>query len=755
MSAPVEVSEFFHRGQPIEDGWQQTSTAAGEFEIPEALAQDGWRACRASTVADHLRDRGLLSRQEPPDLDARDHWFRVQFECNAEQHEESERSLLVFDGLATLATVWFNGQELLRTQNMFRRYAVDVTARLQGRNELVIRFQALLPVLKTKKGPRRWPTRLVDERNLRFVRTTLLGRMPGWTPPWPAVGPYRPVRMVRARDCLLHELFCRPGVDRDGPRVDLSCRLSLIGATEAPQVLLRVGERSAPVVLENEAGGYRGKLAWSLPELERWWPHTHGAQPLYPAELVVRQKDREQAFPIGPLGFREVVLSPPDRFGFDVNGVDVFCRGGCWAPLDVVRLGDTEARLREALEQVRAGGMNMLRLSGTLLYEAPAFHRLCDELGILVWQDFMFANMDYPRGDAEFDAEVEVEARQVLERLSPRCSTALFCGGSETEQQAAMMGLPSDQWQHPLWRELLPRCVERFCPSVPYWYASPGGEGLPFWPRNGCTHYYGVGAYLRPLPDARAAGVRFASECLAFANPPDADAGSATGTGRVPQDNGSSWTFGDVTRHYVRSLFGKFAEHLSVDDPEYAELARRAIAHVMHRTQTHFRDPATECRGSLIWMLRDLEPGWGWGIIDCEGRAKSGYRALQKIWAPRAVWFVDEGLSGLTVVIANDPPLELRAELVIELLHSNGKPIDTVSRAVTIPAHGAQRFRVEELFGRFLDTTYAYRFGPPAFHALRAALIVDGTALSEEFHPIQSAHGLEPPPEIQAQTPGK
>jgi beta-mannosidase len=414
-----------------------------------------------------------------------------------------------------------------------------------------------------------------------------------------------------------------------------------------------------------------------------------------------------------------------------------------------VTLSSNAAELRAALEQVRDAGMNMLRISGALCYEMPSFHALCDELGILVWQDFMFANMDYPRDDAGFDAEVSAEAGQLLERLGARCSTALFCGASETEQQAAMMGLPSDQWQHPLWREQLGAHVARRCPAVPYWYSTPGGRGMPFWPHDGSTHYYGVGAYMRPLSDARAAGVRFAAECLGFANPPPPDAGDAHAVAapRVPRDNGASWTFEDVTRHYVCLLFGVAPEQLStLPLTEYADLSRRAIAHVMYQVQAQFRDPATECRGSLVWMLRDLEPGWGWGVIDASGRPKSGYRALQRIWAPRAVWLVDEGLSGLTVVVANDPGCELAAELVVELCRSDGQAVETVSQPLRIAAHGSARFRVEELLGRFFDTAFAYRFGPPAFDSVRVALVVDGEVVSNDSRGVDAIEAARRPP---------
>jgi beta-mannosidase len=738
MIQGIEVSEFFHRGMPVDDGWQQVSTQ------PDAITQLGqlqglaWQAGERTTVGQFHRQRGELTRDSPPDLDGSDHWYRVRL-LN-DHWAPGSRRLLVFDGLATLATIWVDGELVLETENMYRRYAVEVSDSLQPWTDLVVRFRALTPALKLRKGPRRWPTRLVEHRNLRFFRTTLLGRMPGWTPPWPVVGPFGPVRQVSTHGIVLHRLRCAPTVDDVGPCVELFVELSLPSGQDLEGLFLDIEgiATAVPAQVHSGAGAaggsspvlYTARAIVRAPHAALWWPHTHGRQPLYASELRVRYAGHEECFEVGPLGFRKITLLPAASFGFQVNDVDVFCRGACWAPLDVVTLSASVTELREALEQARDGGMNMLRISGTLSYECAAFHQLCDELGIMVWQDFMFANMDYPRDDARFNEEVKAEVAQVVERLSARCSTVLLCGGSETEQQAAMMGLPSDQWEHPLWREQLPRWIDELCPALPYWYSSPGGEGMPFWPQDGCTHYYGVGAYLRPLSDARAAGVRFASECLGFANLPEPDLDDQQvgedPRGRVPRDNGSDWDFGDVTDHYLRRLFGHDPARLRAEDPlAYGRLARRTTAVVMAEVQAHFRDPGTECRGSLIWMLRDLEPGSGWGLIDFRGRPKSAYLALKECWAPRAMWFVDEGLSGLTLVIANEPQDALHGELELRLTRSDGMVVDRSARSVIVPARGAIRLRVEEVFGRFLDTTRAYRFGSGNFDTIRAACMTE------------------------------
>ncbi len=740
-SRAVELSEYFHTGTEVVAGWSWFTSPAGEYLEPSQLSDEQFESCASpSTVAGALRSRGELSRDEPPDLDGQDHWYRASV-CAVDWPREDVggRRTLVFDGLATVAIVWFNGERVLEAENMYRRFAVDVTDLLRPQNEIVICFGALTPRLKTRKGPRRWPTRIVSERNLRFFRTTLLGRMPGWTPPWPAVGPFRPVRLVSAEAFIVHELRAAPSIDDEGPRVDVSVVVSVLNDAPPPTADFEIADHSYALSLEAVGGGrWAGRVTARPQGVEPWWPHTHGAQPLYAAQLRLRSGGREEAFDLGCLGFRALRLLPSERFGFELNGVEVFCRGACWTPLDIVTLGASARQLREALEQVKAAGMNMLRVAGVMTYETRAFHDLCDELGILVWQDFMFANMDYPRADARFDAEVEAEVSQLLERIGRCCSTALLCGGSETEQQAAMMGIAESDWRHPLWREQLPMLVGRYCTSVPYWHSSPGGRGLPFWPHDGCTHYFGVGAYQRDFSDARVAGVRFASECLAFANPPEPGGAFESQPdqplGRVPRDAGASWDFADVTEHYVVRLFGQQARELRHDDPEaYLRLARQAVAIVARRVQGDFRDPATECRGSIILMLRDFEPGSGWGVIDALGKPKAMYHALAAAWAARSVWLVDEGLSGLTAVIANDPAEPLDATLVIRVLGHAGNVQREHAEALHVDGHGYRRVRVEEVLGAFFDSTYSYRFGPLGFARIEVALQIDGRTLSEDI----------------------
>ena len=182
------------------------------------------------------------------------------------------------------------------------------------------------------------------------------------------------------------------------------------------------------------------RVAGAIP----WWPHNMGEPRLYSVTLQLECGSEVIELGATRVGFRSIERAAGDGFALRVNARDVFCRGACWMPVDPVGLRDDPAEIRHALGLMRRAGLNMVRISGTTFYESDAFYDACDELGMLVWQDFMFARMDYPIDDAEFAREVEPEIEQALASLHYRPSLAVLCGNSEVEQQAAMVGLAAD-----------------------------------------------------------------------------------------------------------------------------------------------------------------------------------------------------------------------------------------------------------------------------------------------------------------------
>ncbi|MDB4988333.1 MAG: mndB [Myxococcaceae bacterium] len=729
------------------DSFQLVSTAPGLHATPATVDFDkALTATAPCTLAKALSDAQKLDWERPPDFDGADHWYRTALPPleGASQHE------LVFEGLATIADVWLDGTLILHSENMFVEERVRVPASAREGSELTLCFRALKPRLAARRPRPRWRTRIVEAQQLRFLRTSVLGRTPGFCPSLPVVGPYRPVRLEAQRDLTVQSVSLIPTLHDGVGTLELALTLIVLDDALAPaaaKLRLAGAAGRGSTKLELERDGSRLTLSGTLAveQVVPWWPHTHGAQPLSRATIALSD---ELEIELGQVGFRTLTVDREHDglgFGLVLNGVPVFCRGACWTTDDLLSVGP--ARLRETLELVRAAGMNMLRIPGITTYESDAFYALCDELGILVFQDFMFANMDYPISDPTFAREVEREVRALLQRIGRRPSTAVLCGGSEVEQQIAMLGLPKDQWTSPLFAELLPRLCDELAPGVPYVPSSPSGGTLPFHVNAGVSHYYGVGAYGRPLEDARRSQVRFTSECLAFANIPASSTIEAfmgdlempfhhpRWKQRVPRDRGASWDFEDVRDHYVQRLFGLDPRELRYGDHErYLRISSAAVGEAMLATFAEWRSKSSSCRGGLVFWLKDYWPGAGWGVIDALGVVKSAYYYLARAMQPLALLSTDEGLNGLVLHAVNDGPGALEAELSVSLWRAGEALIEERTSKLSLAAHSVTAVAVEGLLERFVDSTYAYRFGPPNHDLITARLQTDGGLSSRVFH---------------------
>ena len=745
------------RRQPLSAGWELCSTPPDACTDPAELARASltWTPAHApSTVAECLREAKLWSLDDPPRrLDALDWWYRVRFD--APDHGPDTDVVLGFDGLATVADAWLNGVPLLRSDNMFLAHERLLEQPLARTNELVIRFRALDKLLEARRPRPRWRAPMVENQQLRWFRTTLLGRTPGWSPPAAPVGPWRPIWIETREHVRLENFGMRTGIAGDDGWIEVAADIVAVGPAPVTAVTLavsRADDRFSVQLRRASASSYGGRL--EISEVERWWPHTHGEPALYHAKLAIALAGSPDAVEVdlGHVGFRSITIdTQADDFALHINGVPVFCRGACWTP-DPVTLRESPESLRETLGQARAAGMNMLRVGGTMVYEDDSFLDLCDACGILLWQDFMFANMSYPEEDPAFIASVTAEARQQLARLAGRPCLAVLCGNSEAEQQAAMWGAPRGSWETELFNTLLPNLAREICPDVPYWPSSAHGGSFPHQTNVGTASYYGVGAYLRPLEDARRAEVRFASECLAFANIPENSTIAhmpggqairchhAAWKARSPRDLGAGWDFDDVRDHYLARLFRVDPLELRYSDHDrYLTLGRVVTGEVMASVFAEWRRKRSPCRGGLIWFWRDLWPGAGWGVVDSLGTAKAAFHYLRRALQPVCVTISDEGANGLFLNVINERPTPLVATLDLTLYRAGEVVTGNATKPLEVPARETLELSAASMFDSFVDLSYAYRFGPPAHDLVVASLRAGhgeepGPTLSQAFH---------------------
>ncbi|MBZ5606471.1 MAG: glycoside hydrolase family 2 protein, partial [Acidobacteriia bacterium] len=734
MIAPAPVAENGVLVEvPLADGWELSATP--ETFIPANVP---------GTVASAMREQKTWRITDEVRFDESSCRFRCRFA--AVPAGAGEEIVLRIGGIATIAEVRLNGERILRSDSMFASHDLDVTAIVRERNELTVDCGSLTAALRECRGRQpaaRWRTRVVGEQSLRWFRTTMLGRAPGFSPGPEPVGPWRPLSLLRRRRVALEKFARRIELEGTTGVAHVELAMRMLEAASLPQTgRLIVGETSTPFVFETSRDRIFARATVRIPNVARWCTHTHGEPALHRvrAELVFADGSKA-AFDDIPAGFRSIDAGaePPGDEGLalSINGARVFCRGAVWTPPDVVSLAASPGVLRDRLELLRDGGFNMVRLAGTMIYESETFHRLCDELGLLVWQDMMFANLDYPFGDPHFDETVRTEAEAELARVSRHASTAVICGNSEVEQQTGMFGVNPALGRGSFFGEELPRIAARCCPGVPYVPSAPCGGDQPFRARTGIANYFGVGAYLRPLEDVRRAEVKFASECLAFANVPEPETldriAAAHRGGISPvhfhwkrgaaRDSGTGWDFEDVRDHYLKLLYAVDPAALRYSDTNrYWDLSRMVSGEVMAEVFGEWRRARSNCCGGIVLWTADLEPGAGWGILDSDGRPKAAYWFLKRALAPRTVWMTDEGLNGIDVHVANDAPSPMNAFLRVALYRLGEHKVAESEIAIAIPANHTSAFGVEEILGRFVDAGYAFRFGPPGHDLIAASL---------------------------------
>ena len=729
----------------LHEKWEFAQSEPGVVSSPVdlATAKLNWlSAIVPGTVAQSLQAHHVWQLDDKRNLDDHDWWYRCEFSADT----DAASQLLKFNGLATLADVWLNGELILQSTNMFVHYNVDVSRYLASHNELCICFRAINQALKEKRPRPKWKTKLVANQQLRWIRTSLLGRIPGWAGGPAAVGPWRSIQLLNSYEIDIDTIDINSYVTETTGNVEIAFIRENSSADDIKAELC-VGEQCIELAIKQTGADIQISGHLTIDDVKRWWPHTHGEPCLYRCELNIEFAGDKLVYELPSVGFNTVEIKDAENnFALEVNDLTVFCRGACWTCNDIISLSGSLHSLEHTLMLMRDAGANMIRIGGTMIYEQERFYQLCDELGIMVWQDFMFANMDYPVEDESFSGNVSREIQQTTRRLNKHICVSVYCGNSEIEQQAAMLGMDKPLWRSELFSQLIPDLCQQH-KNIPYVASSPTGEPLPFHVNKGLSHYYGVGAYLRSQQEVRQHDVKFTSECLGFANVPVSKTRNTVLDGqipvthdprwkaRTPRDTGTGWDFEDVRDHYLKTTYAVDPVMLRSFDPErYMRLSETTTGEVMAQVFAEWRSTHSQCQGGLVWFLQDLWPGAGWGILDSNDIPKACYYYLKRCWQPVSVHMTNESINGIDIHICNDSPQSASGKLELSLLHAEKITIANSSIEFHVPARSTQTYKADEVLGAFYDVSYAYRFGPVKHDVVMARLLSDSdTVLCETY----------------------
>ena len=717
--------------------WRVVQTLPGAHSRPEELA-DLWESGAVLDVPAPVATIEVIEG-----IDDFDWWHHCYVETD-------EPVCIEFQGLTFPASVFVDGNPVAECESMFLPVYVELSG---GRHELSVCFQSLNAWLRIRRPRGRWRSSLVSSAGLRWARTTLLGRAPVYGNLPAPVGFWRPITATPTAFMANMTIGADPatgavdisGVLRSVDDVHVDCTVTGPSGTVA-----EVGS------CRTSSGAFKFTTHISDPQL--WWPRGYGPQNLYRVTASVSgHAIGERAF-----GFRSVSeISDDGGFELRINDVPVFCRGVTWSPPDPVRLTVDAPAMRAHLDMFCKAGANMVRVVGGLVYEQAEFWEQCAELGLMVWQDAMQATFDPPDEVSEL---VVREIAELLKSVSGNPALTVVSGGSETLQRPEMLGIERGKFTMPLVDSLLPQTVAEQS-GVPYVRASPappaGMNDLAIRPDTGVAHWFGVGGYLRPLSDVYSAGVRFAAECLAFANPPSPAAvekhfGSAVVAGHhpawkaeIPRDRGSSWDFEDVRDFYVREVFGEDPLAVRRIDPErYLELGRLAIAEAMRHCFAFWRQSTSGCSGALVLAGKDTRPGAGWGLVDVDGGAKAALEVLRRVWSPVSLILTNAGLSGVRIDLYNDTPDSLVGELMLVGTNFQSQKTIEAKHAVSVPGRSSLTLFDSEVSGTFRDLSHSFRFGQPTADGIEAVFQFAGSpqvvrdALIVNSRPGQANSGI-------------
>ncbi len=626
----------------MHDGWRLRAVGG---PIPEHIADVEVPARIPGSAHLDLLAAGLipdpyLDRNEADLAWAHRTDWRFTLDFTAEAARPGERVELAFDGLDTVATVELNGAVLGHTANMHRSYRFDVRDHLRdGANHLTVTLRSALNHAENQEQQLGWRDRAYSHP-FNAIRKMACSFGWDWGPDLQTAGIWRPVRLERWDTARLAQVRPLVTVDEDGTgRVEV--HVTVDRASNDPLTIqATVDGHSESTTID----GDQAVITVMVPNADLWWPAGHGDHPLYDLDVTLRtttEADRHHR----RIGFRTITVdTTPDDIGapftFVVNGKPIFAKGANWIPDDHFLTRITRDRLARRVDQAVAANMNMLRIWGGGIYESEDFYDVCDERGVLVWQDFPFACAAYAEESPLWE-EVEAEAREHVARLTSHASLALWNGNNENLWGFADWGWPEQlqgrTWGLRYYRELLPAIVAELDPTRPYAPGSPYSPGdlHPNLDTHGTRHEWEVWNRI-DYTRYRDFTPRFCSE-FGFQGPPT----WATLTTWIHDEPLSPTSPAFLLHQKAEDGNGKLARglapHLPVpeafEDWHWATQLNQARA-VAFGVE-HFRSHWPRTAGALVWQLNDCWPVTSWAAVDSEERPKPLYYALRHAFAPR------------------------------------------------------------------------------------------------------------------------
>jgi beta-mannosidase len=629
-----------------------------------------------------------------------------------------DRILLRCEGLDTLATISINSKKVARTDNMFRTYEFDIKSMLKpGKNTIQVRFDSTIPYIKNREKERHLPAWKGphDVQGGSWVRKEPCNYGWDWGPVLVTCGIWRPIKLIAYNTARLIDMQIKQKHLKDG---NIALVISAtIETTHEPiktfaVVTISEGEKTITKGTADFING-RAELSLAVKNPKLWWPNGMGEQPLYNVTINLLDENKAILDTITRrVGLRTLRLQrKKDKWGesfrFKVNGKPFFAKGANWIPADTFATRLTYADYKYLLQSAAAANMNMLRVWGGGIYEDDIFYDLCDELGICIWQDFMFACATYPTFDTAFMENVRAEAEDNIRRLRHHACLALWCGNNELEP-----GLIADKWDdnHMSWRDysklfdgLLPAVVKRLDSGRDYWPCSPHvphDDRMKFTDdRWGDAHLWMVWHGKQPFEWYRTSQHRFISEFGFQSFPEPKTVYSYT----EPADrNITSY----IMEHHQRSDIGNTTImtylldwfRLPQDFENTLWLSQILQGIGMKLAVEHWRRNMPRTMGTLYWQFNDCWPVASWSSIDYYHRWKALHYMARRFYSPVLVSGIEDTKSNKINLYVTSDLSEIKfGKLSWLVTDTKGKTLLQGDKPVTIMPQQSRRKQILRL----------------------------------------------------------
>ena len=649
----------------------------------------------------------------------KENWeYRTEFDLEHDEYN-NEQIVLEFLGLDTYSEVFLNEQLILKSDNMFRTYAVDVKKYVKKeRNELRIVFSSPIKegLVKYDSLDFKIP---VSNNDLAVIgkvdgekQVSIFTRKAGyhfgwdWGPRLVSSGIWRPINLVTWSQFKIEDLFVQQN-NLTSETADIVAHVTIQASEPISDAEIELELNGVPIKteLQNLDSGINTlAIPFSIENPKRWWPNGMGDQHLYKVTANISSSSSKQSDSQSRvIGLREIELvqeadSIGSSFYFKVNGIPTFMKGANYIPQDVFlpRVGNTE--YDHILSSAKTANMNMLRVWGGGIYENDKFYDKCDSLGLLVWQDFMFACAMFP-GDSSFLENVRQEAIDNVKRLRNHTSIALWCGNNEVLSAWKNWGWErnviqeqSQEVADKIWKayddifhKILPEVVNEYDSSRFYWPSSPGSEfGKTENLEKGDAHYWMVWWGKEPFENYNEAIPRFMSEFgfQSFPNMPTINKYTQ------PEDHD---IYSEVMQSHQRSSIGNVTidEYMKryyrqpKDFESYIYASQLLQAHGIKVGIEAHRRNRERCMGSLYWQINDCWPVASWSSIDYYGNWKALHYQVKRSFETVILSF-EEAAEELKVHIVSDSLSAFKAELELQAIDFSGNVVKTWKKDLVI-----------------------------------------------------------------------